>query len=299
MARFTTVVAIAIAIAIAIGLASAGPAIAEERQSEAARSAEATARDAFRKERYEEAAESFAAAFRLDPKANTKYNEAFAWHKAERFPAAADAYEEALAYGGLSDDLRERASEALGDLKIELGRLVVQEPLGAEITVEHARARGVPARIHLPPGKHEVSVRHIDGRSESRVITIVAGSDTRVTFVAETPPPLPDAPAPETPEGDGTAFRVVGWTSLGLGAGALIAMGALGGLTLSAVSRYDDTGNTDVELYDEAVRLKTATNALLGVGAGLAAIGAVFLIIASVESDTAFQPTADGVAIRF
>ena len=93
---------------------------------------------------------------------------------------------------------------------------------------------------------------------------------------------------------------VAGWSCLGLGGAVLVSSGVVGGLTLSKVSQYDDTGNTDVELYDEAVTLKTTTNALLGVGAGFAVVGAVLLVVDAVGGDTSdVSATHDGFVLRF
>lgn len=282
-------------------------ALAQGDNVDAARAAEAAARDAFRKKDYLVAAEGFAAAFRLDPKANTKYNEALAWSKAGEPAAAADAYESALTFGGLAENLKKSGTDALADLKTKLGRLVVSTPLGAKITVAHATERGVPAKIHLAPGQHEVTALLADGSEQQKRVTIIAGSDTEIAFVGQSdapapgPTPVPESPAVPPAEGANTGMLIAGWVFVGLGAGALIGMGVTGGLTLSKVSKYDDTGNTDVELHDEAVTLKTVTNVLIGAGAGLATTGIVLLIVGSVGADdeSAIDYTAEGIRVRF
>lgn len=280
-------------------------AMAQADNVDAARAAEASARDAFRKQDFVVAAEGFAAAFRLDPKANTKYNEALAWNKANEPAAAADAYEAALSFGGLGADLEKAGTDSLATLKTKLGRLVVTRPIGASVTVAHATERGIPAKIHLSPGRHEVTARHADGSETKKTITIVAGSDTDLTFeapVAVAPAPDPSPPAEPAEASSSTGLLIAGWTSVGLGAAGLIGMGVVGGLTLSKVSRYDDTGHTDVALYDEAVTLKTTTNVLVGVGGGFAALGIVLLIVATVSDtpDSArMTPTGDGLRVSF
>lgn len=282
---------------------------AQQDNVDAARAAEASARAEFRKKNYTEAAEGFAAAFKLDPKGNTKFNEAQAWRKAGMDGPAADAFEEAVTFGGLGDTLESRANEALTELRAKLGRLVVKEPVGAQVTVAHADQRVIPARIHLEPGEYDVVVRFENGKTETQSVTMVAGETRDLAFEAPLefdaePGPVP---VPKTTEGGpNTGLVIAGWTCAGLGAGALIAMGALGGLTLSKVSQYDDTGNTDPELFDEATTLKTTTNVLVGVGGGLAALGATLLIIGYVATDDGgeaeslyFEPTADGFRLRF
>ena len=245
------------------------------------------------------------AAFRLDPTANTKYNEALAWSKAARPAAAADAYEAALTFGGLSDKLTGVGTDRLATLKNKLGRLVINQPLGANISVAHATRRGIPAKIHLSPGQHAVTVHHADSSDQSKTITIVAGSDTEVSFepraAASTPEPAP-VPAPPEQAPDNPALTISGWTLVGLGGATLVATGVVGGLTLGTVSDYDDTGNTDPELRDEAVTLKTTTNVLAGVGGGLAALGVGLLIANAVGDDTEtarVRPTANGLVVSF
>ncbi len=293
-----------------LGFGSPPSAFAQSSNVDAARAAEAEARAAFRDKRYAVAAEGFAAAFRLDPKANTKYNEALAWNKAGEPAAAADAYEAALAFGGLGGELAKAGTDTLATLKTQLGRLVVDVPLGAKVSVAHAKARGVPTKIHLAPGLYEVSATLPDGSVQDKTVTIVAGSDLELAFdVAESEPvPSPEGTNATPPAAGDDGGRdgdmglvIAGWTLVGLGAAALIGMGVTGALTLSKVAQYDDTGNTDVELHDEAVTLKTTTNVLLAAGSGVAAIGAVLLIVATVgdDDDAAFAPTANGFRVRF
>ena len=282
---------------------------AQQDEVDAARAAEASARAAFRKKNYVDAAEGFAAAFQLDPRGNTKFNEAQAWRRAGKDGPSADAFERAVTFGGLDGALEERASEALAELRSQLGLLVVKRPVGAKVTVAHARARVVPARIHLEPGDYEVEVRFEDGRTDDKTVTMVAGETVTLAFDLPAKPDPMDRgrERPPEPEAD-PGLVIAGWTCAGLGAGALIAMGALGGLTLSKVSQYDDTGNTDPALFDEAKTLKTTTNVLLGVGGGLAAVGATLLILGYLGNDDGgtepgkavrFVPTADGFLLRF
>lgn len=274
----------------------------------AARETEASARRAFQRKNYPEAAEGFAAAFKLAPRANTKFNEAESWRKSGRSEPAADAFEAALAFGGLTASLEDRAREALAGLETKLGRLVVREPVGAVVDVAHAQRRLVPARIHLEPGRHDLTVDFPNGERARRSVTVLAGEV--LTLTLEVPTPASPAPSPSSPNdaSPDATLLVLGWTSTGLGAGALVAMGALGGLTLSTVSRYDDTGNTDPDLFDEATRYKTATNALLGIGGGLAATGVALLLFAYLGGSEGgdgsppagwLEPTVDGVRVRF
>jgi hypothetical protein len=198
-------------------------------------------------------------------------------------------------------------------LRTKLGWLTVAEPVGATISVGHARDRKVPASVHLAPGVHEVTLHRADGSETTKPVTITAGSDSALSFESSTrgpgsPKPLPLSPEPSPTEGP---WLALGWTSVGVGAAALVAMGIVGGLTLSKVSDYDATGNTDVGLFDEAVTLRTTTNVLVGVGGGFAALGIVFLIVGSTGDESAarasrsrgaqvsVRPTANGLLVQF
>lgn len=270
----------------------------------AARKAEAQAREAFDNGDYEAAARAFAEAFRFDPAAATKYNEAFAWSKADEHAAAADAYEAALEIGTLEPRLERASEDRLAKLKAKLGVLVVRAPLGASVSVAHAQERPIPARIHLSPGTHAIELRHADGSVFTEEVTIVAGKTEERAFAERDEPAPPSAPrvepAPPSAKEDDAGMRIAGWTLIGVGAAALIAMGVTGALTLDKVNDYDEGLHTDASLRDEAVTLKTTTNVLLGAGAGLAAIGVCLLLVDAFDGDGEDEAAlrADGATLR-
>ena len=122
--RRPSIVALA---ALVASLLVAPSAIADELDE--AKKVEAAARKAFEAKDYEAAAKAFARANAMAPRAATKYNEAFAWGKADNVAAAADAYEAALELG-LEGKLAKAANDRIVELKRELGYLVVPGPPG-------------------------------------------------------------------------------------------------------------------------------------------------------------------------
>ena len=222
-------------VSLVCSLAWLSSAHAEDSQLEAARVTEARARTAFRTKRFAEAAAEFAKAFQLDPKANTKYNEGLAWGKAEQPAPEADALAEALAFGGLKEAVANKASERLRVLQSKLGKLHVSEPVGAQVSVAHADARSVPAVIHLEPGAYSLKITYRDDSREERAITIVAAEETRVRLQPAAPEPV-KPPEPE-PEPGINGLMIAGWSTVGVGAAALVATGVVGSLTLSKVSQ--------------------------------------------------------------
>lgn len=265
---------------------------------ERARLAEERARQAFADGRFADAAGHFRDAFKVVPDPATKYNEAFAWTKADEIAPAADAYEAALSFGDLPDDLAAASSERLTALKTRLGYVIVREPLGARVSVAHARDVPVPARIHLLPGEHEVTMVRESGASETRAIEVTAGQTEVVVFerpAAElqpsgAPPPNGLVPEREDEPTSSAAYPVLGWGLVGLSVAAGVATGVVGGMTLSKIDAFKATDNRDAALRDEAVTLQTTTNVLLAVAATTATAGVAILVFAP-SSDDASEPT--------
>jgi len=250
-----------------------------------AKKLEAEAREAFDAKDYEAAARAFARANVMAPRAATKYNEAFAWTKAGKPAPAADAYEAALELG-LEGKLAEAANDRIVELKRELGYLVVPGPAGGKVTVAHAEGRPVPAKIHLPVGKHAVTLQNAEGESAELVVKSAAGVSTilEVPKALTVGTPETDKPEPDREvgkdEGDGAVMTALGWTAIGLAGAAAAATVVTGVLTLQTVSEYDDSGNVDADLRDRATTYRLTTNVMIGVSSGLAVTGLLLLLLA-------------------
>jgi hypothetical protein len=265
---------------------------------ERARLAEEQARLAFADGRFADAAGHFRDAYKVVPDPATKYNEAFAWTKADEIAPAADAYEAALSFGDLPDDLASASSERLTALKARLGYVIVREPLGARVSVAHAQGVPIPARIHLLPGEHELTLVRESGATETRTIEVAAAQTEVVVFegpaadLQPSNPPPGSGPIPKTADepSSSSAYPVLGWGLVGLSVAAGVATGVVGGMTLSKIDAFKATDNRDADLRDEAVTLQTTTNVLLAVAATTAAAGVAILVF-SPSSDDAGEPT--------
>lgn len=276
-----------LSIAALAALLLLAPSAAADELGEA-KKVEAEARQAFEAKDYEAAAKAFARAHEMAPRAATKYNEAFAWGKAGKVAAAADAYEAALELG-LEGKLAEAANDRIVELKRELGYLVVPGPPGGKVSVAHAEGRPVPAKIHLPVGRHTATIENEDGERADVTVKSAAGVSTILEVPSEltAADPEADSPAPaakpepgDDGQGDGTVMTAIGWTAIGLAGAATAATIATGVLTLQKVSEYDDGGNVDADLRDEATTLRLTTNVMIGVSSGLAVTGLLLLLLA-------------------
>jgi hypothetical protein len=164
----------------------------------------------------------------------------------------------------------------------------------------------------VDPGAHHVTATSNAQQREEGVE--VAERDVRritLRFDGKASEPEPVAkPIPVTPPGggdraDGSALPLVGWMSIGIGGGALVA-GAVMGIVLLG-KRSDLEGpcgedldqcaeDTDIDSYND---LRVPTTVLLAAGGGLVILG-VSLVVADAVGDTsaALQVTPNGVALR-
>jgi tetratricopeptide (TPR) repeat protein len=203
------------------------------------------ASEAFQEGRYAAAASLFEAADRIAPStskdprferfhANTRYNAASAWQLAGEAARAATAYEAALASETLHPDRREEAEEQLSQLRQNLARVIIRQPLGALITVDHLQRTPLPAVFYLRPGTYEIAVEH-DGTESVTRADVAAGKNHDLELdlparVLPAPPPRASEPAPPPivppppVESDATQ-KTLGW--IGLGAGVALSGAAI------------------------------------------------------------------------
>jgi tetratricopeptide (TPR) repeat protein len=258
------------------------------------------ATEAYREGRYATAASLFEAADRLAPwvcadarcaqlHASTRYNAATAWDQAGEAARAATGYESALALETLDAGRRQQADERLELLRQTLGRVSIQQPVGAFITVDHMQRAPVPAVFYLRPGNYDIAVDY-EGEGSVTHTQVAGGKAHEITLdlpassqpAAIEPPAgaLTPDPVPAPPTDSGATQKTLGW--IGVGAGVALSGAAIifGVRALSARDRYDDSGHTDAAARDEAADLRLATNVLWG-GATLAgATGLVLLLTA-------------------
>ena len=288
--------AVGLALAIAIALFGA-MAHADERTDEA--SAHFTEGvEAFSKGDARRAAAAFAEAHRLVPHGATVYNAGLAWEAAGEPARAAQAFDEALRRGGLTDEQVTDTRTRLGRLEPTLGRVRVASPDGTSVSLAHV-TRGKPGiAIYVKPGRHAVSVTYADGRTERRFVEVgtalveVSFKDTAAD-TAPFPTPAPASPAREVATSSGSG-PTLGWVAVGTSgvlAGAAVYMGLE---ALSARDAFNDSGQTDASAHDRAASLRTWTNVAWGASVITGGVG-VWLLLTP-EDETSEAP--DGVARR-
>lgn len=315
-------------VAAALLLAGPGDAGAGEPEAEAFFRA---AKAAYARKEYRPAATAFEAAFREAPHPAAMYNAAIAWELAGEPDRAAEAHHVSLK---LSDRL---TSEQIKDARARLGRLEklvatidVEAPPDARISLGRLERVEPPARFHVLPGAHAVTVTFADGGRASKQVRAVAAQKERVVFTApsaasDSPtlqganppgtrkelapsagsiPPEPDAApdaAPADTAGSSSALLVGGWVGTVTG---VVLSGAAVGLGIAAVSARDDfdaSGYTDVDARDRADVLRTWTN-VAWVGAAVAGTVGIVLFIASsvtaAPTKAQIRITPGGAALR-
>lgn len=280
---------LAVAWAFALALAAAPAAAADGPQqptnpTELARQRFREATEAYTEGRYSAAASLFEAADRLAPHPSVRYNAATAWEQAGELARAATGYEAALASETLDASRREVAEERLAVLRRGLGKILVERPLGAFITVDHVQRAPVPATFYLLPGAYELEVDY-QGTTTQRPVDLAAGQRLDVELGLEVPAPVVPGPAngsplpPAPPPSDApSAQKIWGWVGLGAGVALGGAAVVFGLRALSARDRYDASGNTNPRLREEASDLRLTTNLLWG-GATVAGVAGLVLVL--------------------
>jgi tetratricopeptide (TPR) repeat protein len=269
---------------------SAAPAAAVDPQptnsTELARQRFREATEAYRDGRYSAAASLFDAADRLTPHPSTRYNAAAAWEKAGEAARAATGYEAALAAATLDEPRRKVAEARLASLKQGLGKIRVQRPLGAFVTVDHVQRLPVPNTFYLLPGTYELAV-DFQGKTSQSALEVVAGQDHDVKL--DFPEPSPPVTAPKAalepvrlppipPQDTGISQETWGWIGVGAGVALSGAAIVLGANALSARDEFVESGNTDAGAHDQAQNLRLATNVVWG-GAAAAGIAGLVLVL--------------------
>lgn len=275
--------------AAALLLLFAAPAAAENpatNSTELARQRFQEATQAYNEGRYAAAASLFDAADRLAPHPSTRYNAATAWEQAGEAARAATGYEAAIAVSTLDEARRKVAIERLAALKAGLGRVRVERPLGAFVTVDHVQHVPVPTTFYLLPGSYELTVDY-QGSARQTPLSVIAGREQELDLGLPEAEPAAPVVAPEalkplppaTPPADiWLAQKTWGWVGVGAGVALSGAAMVLGLRALAARDRFVASGNTDADARGEASDLRTATN-VLWAGATVAGVTGLVLVL--------------------
>ena len=272
------------AVALMTAPAAADNQAANSRDLAKQRFQEAT--EAYNEGRYSAAASLFDAADRLAPHPSTRYNAATAWEQAGEAARAATGYEAAIAAASLDQVRRKVAEERLAALKEGLGRVRVERPLGAFVTVDHVQHVPLPTTFYLLPGSYELTVDY-QGKTSQTPLAVVAGQeqDIKLDFPEpETAAPVvpPDAlkplPPAVPPADVWVTQKTWGWVGLGAGVALSGAAVVLGLRALAAREEFVASGNTDAGAHDEASDLRLATN-VAWAGATVAGVTGLVLLL--------------------
>lgn len=272
--------------------------------------------EAYKAERFLEAADLLERAYALRPDPKLMWNIGRSLEAASEFERAIDAYERYLTDAPDAEE-RQSAMERLVACKVAFGKgwlTVNADAPGARVSVDGGASTPAPlVRALLPVGSHEVLIQ-AEGRKEARAtVTIVPGEPVQLTMelpalaavkveepVVVTPPVVTDAPTP---------MRDWGWATVGAG-GALLA----GGATLVALGFADKAKVGDAErdgtgaivgmTRREALDLEQSAETKSGAGIGLlvgggaaVATGVVLLLIGDEPQSVWVAPSGTGAVV--
>jgi len=251
---------------------------------------------AFERGEYRAAALAYEEADRRLPHPMTLCNAGFAWDAAGEKARAADAFHGAILRGGLAEPQASNAARRLAELERELAAIEVTVAGGGDVTVEHAVRRPAPVRIHLAAGEHEVRIDHPDGRRSNQRVRVSAGKVTPVSFSAPAPVRARvirvREPAPEADPNP--LLNIFGWAALGMATAAIGTGIYVGVRGRDARDDFVASGQTDNDLREEAITLRTWANVAFGAAVVFGGVGVTLLVV----SATSDPSTSMGVTAR-
>jgi hypothetical protein len=234
------------------------------------------------------AATAFEQAYRLAPRGPAIYNAALAWQLAGEDARAADAFAMASKSADLDAAKLATAQAELARLERRVGRVDVDGPKGALVSIAHAAKLPLPAHVHVSPGRHILLAERASGSSFSQAVNVAAGAVAHVVV------PAVELGRPSTFVADaGTSastWRTLGWVLVGAGALSAGLATYFGVRTLGARDDYAATDYTNESDYDRAFALRTATNVAWLTSAVLALGGAASLVVGATRPASPARP---------
>ncbi len=248
------------------------------------------ARDLYSAGAYAEAARGFEGSYAAAASPEAAYNAALAHDKTGDDLATMTWYRRYLATAPPEDPSYPQAQQRATELRARLGELRLQ--LDSSEEIREIRVNGEAVMLAdfpklVPPGHVEL---RLTGAGTDEVADIPAevapGGTWTVQFTGFARPELPASilrpmprvvrpdPRPVVPAPRVRPLTALFWTGTGLTTTSAIAMGVLGGLVLRERAGYEDCGQTGTcrEAGASFHRYQNATNAMVGVTAGLAVI---------------------------
>ncbi|HVU02455.1 MAG TPA: PEGA domain-containing protein [Polyangiaceae bacterium] len=259
--------------------------------------------DAYRSGRYREAVDYFLEADTLAPNAALSFNIARAYEKLDDPAAALRWYRD---YLRRAPDAKDRADteKLIHGFEVRLQAKGVQQvsvtstPAGSTVAIDARVVGTTPVTLELPPGPHQVELRHDGYENGATSIDLPADHAIDVDLaltataapVAASPaaaPPPAGTPVGTEPKKDSGASRFpflpVGWTLVGVGGASLATSLAFEISRRGAESdaKHETTQIGYASKLDTMEGRQTAARVFLGVGAGLAIAGGVFVFLGS------------------
>lgn len=291
--------------------------------------------------RYVEAAEEFERSFAAVRAAQTLYNIALCYERGGRPVEAIGAAERYLALPDCVEgenpthcaSRRDEVEETVARLRRQVGELVLVIEPGVKLREIRVGGHVVPLDdfpLLLPPGAVDVELLGFEADEQTtRIARLTAGESYRLhvnPWKRPPPPVVEDRPSVAGPEPTQTydprrakALRGVFWSGLALTGASGAALATLGALTIREQRRFKnekcpyspcpDGSTFPFAARDRFFQLQTATNAMIGVTAGLGLatiVVGIFALTSGPPHDRRasmtrkrVQLTGDGVRIRF
>lgn len=266
-----------------------------ESAADQARKVYGEAEAAFAAGEYQKAIDLFHRADELSPKPEFEYNIALAYDQMGDAAGALAAYRSYLRRAPDSPD-RDEVVAQIERLQHQLGRKAQQqitvntEPEGATVLVDAELVGIAPWTGELSTGRHQVVARHDGRRDARRNVSLSPDAASEVTLILPLDPDaeqLRQAALSREPQqqferpGVFQRIRPLTWGFVGAGAAGLVGAAAF---EQARANSEDDARMAQTQVVaqhelDRAEGHQTTSRVLLGVGAGFAVLGGVFLYI--------------------
>lgn len=278
------------AVGISVALAASAEAAPSPTDVAVAQRAFDDARELFRTEHFEQACEKFSLSQRLDPKLGTLLNLAICHEKIGRYALATTEFHDArsLAAAENKPDRVDFADKRIAAIAPRLATLRIhvdpknQAKLQVAIDGGAVGEAALESEIPVDAGTHHVTASATGGTAApfEKDVDCRAGATCVVDL-----PPFVAVTGDGPPRSDSShGGRIGGAVMLGVGGAALVVGGIFGALALSQRSKAEElcatgqctAGQTE---NDRGVTFAWVSNVSLGVGAALALVGLVLVVV--------------------